>query len=184
MTPPPLSESVARRLRRPLMEGLDDAPGPAPMARLQAWVDEAVAAGAAWAEVMSLATCGADCRPSVRAVVMRDVDGTGLVFETDHRSRKAAELTANPWASASFLWPELERQARCEGSVAAITGAPFSRDGPPLTSGDDGSSLCPGDRRREGQVPSPFEGQTDTATSAGLRERRAAMRRRASSASQ
>jgi len=87
------------------------------LAQLQTWIQEAKDAGSRWAEVMSLATCDLDGRPSVRAVVMRGLDHSGLAFDTDHRSRKAAELRANPWAAVAFLWPELRRQVRIEGRV-------------------------------------------------------------------
>src|SRR6266540_165715 len=64
-------------------------------------------------------------------------------------------------------------------AVAAITGPPFLREvrRNGLSGGACSGHL--GGRRGEGRVPSPLEGQTDTATSAGSRERGAAMGRRA-----
>lgn len=88
-----------------------------PLALLGRWVEEARAARSPWPDVMSLATCGPQGRPSVRAVVMRELDDRGLSFDTDHQSRKGADLRANPWAAVAFLWPELQRQVRAEGQV-------------------------------------------------------------------
>ncbi len=76
---------------------------------------------------MSLATCSAVGRPSVRAVVLRDLDGSGLAFDSDYQSRKAAELWANPWAATVFLWPDLQRQVRVEGPVEPVTAEESDR---------------------------------------------------------
>lgn len=93
---------------------------PDPLVQLRRWVDEAEQTGSPWPDVMVLATATLDGFPSARAVVMRGLDDSGLVFDTDHQSRKAAELRANPRGAAVFLWPEHQRQARVEGSVATV----------------------------------------------------------------
>jgi len=69
-----------------------------PFLGFRRWVDEARVTAPGWPAVMTLATVGADGRPSSRAVLMTDCDGRGLVFLTDDRSRKAGDLAANPWA--------------------------------------------------------------------------------------
>jgi pyridoxamine 5'-phosphate oxidase len=68
---------------------------------------------------MSLATVGADGRPSVRIVLCKQIvsDPGYLVFYTNYRSRKGRELAAHPWASVVFLWDSLGRQLRVEGPV-------------------------------------------------------------------
>jgi pyridoxamine 5'-phosphate oxidase len=97
---------------------LGDAPAdPDPLVQLRAWLDDANAAGCPWAEVMSLATCGRAGQPAVRAVVLRELDQSGLAFDSDYQSPKAADLEANAWASVAFLWPQLQRQARARGEV-------------------------------------------------------------------
>jgi len=50
-------------------------------------------------------------------VLLKGVDGRGFAFYTDYRSRKGAELEANPRAALAFWWGELERQVRVTGRV-------------------------------------------------------------------
>jgi pyridoxamine 5'-phosphate oxidase len=70
---------------------------------------------------MTVATATPDGRPSSRAVVLTGWDERGLVFCTDDRSRKSAELAANPSVAAVFLWPGCQRQVRVEGRVAPVS---------------------------------------------------------------
>lgn len=71
---------------------------------------------------MSLATVGADGRPSNRIVLLKNVDERGFVFYTNIESRKARELSANPAASLCFWWGSMEQQVRVEGDVEPVTG--------------------------------------------------------------
>ena len=68
---------------------------------------------------MSLATIGADGRPSVRILLCKEIvaDPGYLVFYTNYDSRKGRELAAHAWAAAVFLWDALGRQLRIEGPV-------------------------------------------------------------------
>ena len=75
---------------------------------------------------MTLATAGADCRPSARLVLLKGFDASGFVFYTNYESRKARELAANPWAALVFFWPQLARQVRIEGRVEPV--APHESD--------------------------------------------------------
>ena len=70
------------------------------------------------ANAMTLATATADGAPSARIVLLKAFDERGFVFFTDYRSRKGAELEANPRAALVFYWGELERQVRITGGVA------------------------------------------------------------------
>jgi len=72
---------------------------------------------------MALATSTPEGRPSNRFVLLKSVDGRGLVFFTNYESRKAGELTQNPWAAAAIFWPDPRRQVRVEGPVEKITAA-------------------------------------------------------------
>lgn len=85
------------------------------METLGRWLDEAAAAGAPAPRAMTLATVGEDGRPSARVVSLKRLEPEGLVFTTALRTRKAAELRANPNVAAVFHWPTLGRQARIEG---------------------------------------------------------------------
>src|SRR5688572_5642236 len=68
---------------------------------------------------MTLATAGADGRPSARVVLCKEIvaDPGYLVFYTNYQSRKGRELAGQPWAAVVFLWDPLGRQLRVEGPV-------------------------------------------------------------------
>ena len=53
-------------------------------------------------------------------MLLKGVDEEGFVFYTNCRSAKARDLEANPRASLCFLWRELERQVRVEGTVVHV----------------------------------------------------------------
>ena len=69
---------------------------------------------------MSLATCGADLKPSVRIVLLREITETGVVFYTNYDSAKGQDISENPNAEVLFFWHELERQIRISGRIAKI----------------------------------------------------------------
>jgi pyridoxamine 5'-phosphate oxidase len=70
----------------------------------------------------ALATADADGRPSLRIVLVRQVDERGFVFHTNFNSRKGRELVTNPHAALCFYWPTLDEQIRAEGSVERLGG--------------------------------------------------------------
>jgi pyridoxamine 5'-phosphate oxidase len=69
----------------------------------------------------SLATVGAEGRPSVRILLLKGVDAGGFVFYTNLESRKGRELLANPAAAMAFHWQPLEVQVRIEGNVTPVS---------------------------------------------------------------
>src|SRR5215211_5222710 len=75
----------------------------------------------------SLATADRAGRPSVRVVLLRQVDSRGFVFFTNYGSRKAREITQNPRAALCQHWPTLEEQIRVEGAVEMIDPADSDR---------------------------------------------------------
>jgi pyridoxamine 5'-phosphate oxidase len=91
-----------------------------PMKQFQAWMEEAIRAQALEPTAMTLSTVGADGRPSGRIVLLKGADARGFVFFTNYESRKARDLAAHPAAALTFLWKELERQVRIEGSVEKV----------------------------------------------------------------
>ena len=96
--------------------------GEDPLAALAAWLQEARAAGLHEPEAAALATATPDGRPSGRMVLVRGIPERDLRFYTNHESRKADELDANPAAALVFHWsPPVHRQARVEGSVERLT---------------------------------------------------------------
>jgi pyridoxamine 5'-phosphate oxidase len=96
---------------------------PDPIVQFQHWYRQAEAAGLPLPEAMTLATATPDGRPSARMVLLRGCDAAGFVFYTNYHSRKARELTANPWGALVFYWPQLERQVRIEGRVEPLSAA-------------------------------------------------------------
>lgn len=91
-----------------------------PFLMFAAWFAQAVETALPEPNAMTLATAAPDRTPSARIVLLKAVDASGFVFFTDYRSRKAAELTANPRAALVFHWQELERQVRVVGGVERI----------------------------------------------------------------
>ncbi len=75
------------------------------------------------ATAAALATADRSGRPSVRYVLCKTADGSGLRFFTNFESRKARDIAQNPRASLVFLWPKLEEQVRVEGPVEALDDA-------------------------------------------------------------
>jgi len=69
---------------------------------------------------VALATADATGTPSVRMVLLRNVDERGFVFHTSYNSRKARELTENPRAALCVHWHSLEEQIRIEGRVERL----------------------------------------------------------------
>jgi pyridoxamine 5'-phosphate oxidase len=75
------------------------------------------------ATACALATADASGAPSVRMVLLKEVDQRGFVFHTNYRSRKALELESNPRAALCFYWESLHQQVRVEGKVERISKA-------------------------------------------------------------
>jgi pyridoxamine 5'-phosphate oxidase len=76
---------------------------------------------------MALGTADAQGGPSVRIVLLRQIDQRGFVFFTNYGSRKARELTENGRAALCQHWPSLEEQIRVEGRVELIDPAESDR---------------------------------------------------------
>jgi pyridoxamine 5'-phosphate oxidase len=92
-----------------------------PVERFQEWFREAERAGVEVPEAMTLATASANGAPSVRMVLLKDVDDDGFVFYSGYVSRKAAELAENPRAALVLYWRPLGKQVRIEGPVERVS---------------------------------------------------------------
>ena len=115
MTPP---LSVADLRREYALARLDEKDvSRDPIAEFARWFAEAQAAEVEEPNAMVLATATPDGAPSARVVLLKGFDQRGFVFFTDYRSRKGAELEANPRAALVLHWSELERQVRITGDV-------------------------------------------------------------------
>lgn len=94
-----------------------------PLDQFETWLQQAIAAELPEPNAMTLATVGADGRPSTRVVLIKGVDERGLVWYSNFNSRKGQELAANPAAALQFHWVELERVVRIEGFVERVSDA-------------------------------------------------------------
>jgi len=92
-----------------------------PFRQFDLWFKDALQAGLALPNAMTLATATAAGRPSARAVLLKGVDAGGFVFYTNYASRKARELAENPYAALVFTWADLERQVRIEGTIEKVS---------------------------------------------------------------
>lgn len=92
-----------------------------PIAQFTAWFDTAHESGLIEPNVMILATCDRDGRPSARAVLLKGFDERGFVFYSNYESRKGHELATHPFAALVFYWDVLERQVRIEGRVERVS---------------------------------------------------------------
>ena len=94
-----------------------------PRRQFETWMDEAFAAKVPEPNAMTLATVGADGRPSTRIVLIKGCDARGIVWFTNYDSRKGRELAVHPVAALQFHWVELERVVRIEGTVERVADA-------------------------------------------------------------
>jgi pyridoxamine 5'-phosphate oxidase len=94
-----------------------------PIRQFQAWFDAATEAGIPEPHAVTVATATREGRPSARVVLIRGFDDRGFTFFTNYRSRKGAEIEANPFASMVFFWQPMERQVRVEGTIVRVSEA-------------------------------------------------------------
>ena len=88
--------------------------------QLGLWLDEATRAGLAEPNAMVLATADPQGRPSSRTVLAKGLDARGLVFFTNYTSNKSHDLKATRYASATFPWLAMQRQATVRGTVEKV----------------------------------------------------------------
>ncbi len=97
---------------------LDEAASAAnPLQQFQLWLDQALKSQLPEPNAMTLATVGADGRPSTRVVLVKGADERGIVWYTNYASRKGHDLEHLPFAALQFHWVEMERVVRIEGPV-------------------------------------------------------------------
>lgn len=94
-----------------------------PIAHFQGWLAEARESEPNDANAMSVASVAPDGMPSVRMVLLKDVDEAGFVFYTNYESQKGVELLAHRKAGICFHWKSLRRQVRVEGEVETVSDA-------------------------------------------------------------
>lgn len=88
-----------------------------PLALFNRWMDDAIGHDVSEPTAMTVATVGANGRPSTRVVLLKGCDASGFVWFTNYESRKGEELAIHPFAALQFHWVEMERVVRIEGRV-------------------------------------------------------------------
>jgi pyridoxamine 5'-phosphate oxidase len=102
--------------------GLDvDDLDPDPVTQWQRWHDQALEAGVAEPNAMTVATHGADGVPDARIVLVRAADARGLTFFTNYEGAKSRQLDVQPTAAAVFSWLDLHRQVRLRAEVERVS---------------------------------------------------------------
>jgi len=93
---------------------------PDPIEQWKRWHDDALDAGVAEPNAMTVATIGADGVPDARIVLVRTADERGLVFFTNYEGAKSRQLDAAPVAAMVFSWLDLHRQVRVRARVERV----------------------------------------------------------------
>ncbi len=99
----------------------ESASEPDPHQQFNRWLTEAINSEVPEPNAMTLATVGANLRPSTRVVLIKGFDERGIVWYTNYNSQKGRELAGNPFAALQFHWVELERVVRIEGVVEKVS---------------------------------------------------------------
>jgi pyridoxamine 5'-phosphate oxidase len=92
-----------------------------PFKQFERWMEEAVQAEVPEPNAMTLATVDANQKPHTRIVLLKGLEDGSFIFYTNYASDKGKELEQNPNASLCFLWLQLERQVRIDGTVEKIS---------------------------------------------------------------
>jgi pyridoxamine 5'-phosphate oxidase len=92
-----------------------------PIGIFREWAALAVRSGLQEPDAAALATVDAKGNPSVRVVLVREVDDRGFVFYTNMESRKGRELFAGAPAALAYWWPALTKQVRVEGRTIQVS---------------------------------------------------------------
>ena len=87
-----------------------------PMTLFDAWFKQSQATEP---NAMCLSTVSQEGKPSSRMVLCKSYDKDGFTFFTNLKSRKALEISANPFASIVFYWEQ--RSVRIEGVLENIS---------------------------------------------------------------
>lgn len=92
-----------------------------PMELFKIWLDEALSMVAIEPNAMTIATVGADGKPSARTILLKGINEEGFMFFTHYTSKKGIQIQENQQVSLLFWWRELERQVRIEGPAVKVS---------------------------------------------------------------
>lgn len=91
-----------------------------PIDQFRKWFDDACKANILEPNAMTLST-SVDRKVFSRVVLLKEIPDDGFIFYTNYNSAKGKELAANPNVSLNFLWKEIQRQVRIQGTVSKIS---------------------------------------------------------------
>lgn len=92
-----------------------------PFDQFENWFQFAIESKLSEPNAMSVATATPEGKPSIRVVLLKELNEKGFVFFTNYLSRKGKEIEENPQAAIVFDWHPIERQVRIEGSIMKIS---------------------------------------------------------------
>ncbi len=96
-----------------------DAPVADPLELLRLWLPENEDE---LRPLMNLSTVGLDGYPDSRHLLLSAFDGEALYFHTSSKSRKVAEIEADPRVGLAIVWVEIGRQLTVSGVAVQLTG--------------------------------------------------------------
>lgn len=91
-----------------------------PVSLMDQWINDAIKFGVKEPTALLVATADKNGMPSLRTVLLKEIDDSSIVFYTNYDSRKGRQIQENPHVAVSMLWHELERQIHIEGIVAKV----------------------------------------------------------------
>jgi pyridoxamine 5'-phosphate oxidase len=94
-----------------------------PIALFNIWMKKAESSEPNDPGAAALATASRDGTPSVRMVLVKQINERGFSFYTNAESQKGLELAENPRAALCFHWKSLRRQVRIAGTVTELSAA-------------------------------------------------------------
>lgn len=92
-----------------------------PVEQFRSWLGESLDAKLPEPNAMTLSTVDKDHKPHSRIVLLKGIEDGKFIFYSNYKSDKGREIEGNPNVSLCFLWKELERQVRIEGTVEKLS---------------------------------------------------------------
>ena len=92
-----------------------------PLVLFNRWLEDAIKANVPEPTAMTVATSTFEGKPSARMMLLKSANEDGFAFFSNYESRKARQISQNPYAALVFFWPLLERQVRVEGKIAKVS---------------------------------------------------------------
>ena len=92
-----------------------------PMELFKKWMSEAEKKEINDPNALSLATTNQKNEPTVRMILLKQVNSKGFIFYTNLNSPKSIDIKNNPKASMCFYWKSIKRQIRIFGSINEVS---------------------------------------------------------------